>query len=162
MQTIPAPGLDYTDLAYSEFNFYDQYTGYSASSIDKHLIAEETNKLQLELAPSEQPQVMHPCLEWRESGSTVNRTVRGVILCFMRKSPWNHIITLTKCLYIGGLWTGVYGNPFGLSSMNTQCLIMNCFLTSLDMVHTTYEEMESQPGRPLAFWTLFCESLSFD
>ncbi|KAG1888619.1 hypothetical protein F4604DRAFT_1674280 [Suillus subluteus] len=43
------PGLDYTDLANSDFNFYDQSTGYSASSVDEHLIPEETNDIQLEL-----------------------------------------------------------------------------------------------------------------
>ncbi|KAG1842191.1 hypothetical protein DFJ58DRAFT_732178 [Suillus subalutaceus] len=44
------PSLDHIDHAYSDFNFYDHSTGYSASAVDKYLIPEDTNETQLELA----------------------------------------------------------------------------------------------------------------
>ncbi|KAG1732433.1 uncharacterized protein EDB91DRAFT_1251786 [Suillus paluster] len=143
--STPAPGLDCTDFTNSDFNFYDQSTGYSASGVDEQLTLEETNEIQLELVFDEQPQVVPPSLEWRDSISTVDGVKHTQIFRFMRRSPWNRIITLTKCLFVGGLWTGASGNPFRISVTNTRCLITNCFLTSLDMAQKTYEAMESQP-----------------
>ncbi|KAG2112780.1 hypothetical protein DEU56DRAFT_762023 [Suillus clintonianus] len=107
-----APCLDYTDLAYSDFNFYDHSTGYSASAVDEYLIPEDTNETQLELAFGEQQHTMYPSLEWRDSTNTgVDKNNRSQILRYMRRTPWNRIITLT----------------------------------SLNMTHKTYEDMESHP-----------------
>ncbi|KAG2108077.1 hypothetical protein DEU56DRAFT_919681 [Suillus clintonianus] len=141
-----APCLDYTDLAYSDFNFYDHSTGYSASAVDEYLIPEDTNETQLELAFGEQQHTMYPSLEWRDSTNTgVDKNNRSQILRYMRRTPWNRIITLTRCLLIGGLWTGASGNPFRISATSMRRLITICFLTSLNMTHKTYEDMESHP-----------------
>ncbi|KAG2109069.1 hypothetical protein DEU56DRAFT_762490 [Suillus clintonianus] len=84
-----APCLDYTDLAYSDFNFYDHSTGYSASAVDEYLIPEDTNETQLELAFGEQQHTMYPSLEWRDSTNTgVDKNNRSPILRYMRRTPW--------------------------------------------------------------------------
>lgn len=142
-----APFLDYVDIAYSDFNFYEQSTAYSASALDEYLIPEETNEPQ-----SSEKKLIHPSLEWRDSTHTiVDSSKRAQLYRYMRRSSWNRVITLTRCLFIGGLWTGTSANPFGISATNTRRLIMSCFLTSLDMTHKTYEDMEAQPGQYLHF-----------
>lgn len=142
-----APFLDYVDIAYSDFNFYEQSTAYSASALDEYLIPEETNEPQ-----SSEKKLIHPSLEWRDSAHTiVDSSKRAQLYRYMRRSSWNRVITLTRCLFIGGLWTGTSANPFGISATNTRRLITSCFLTSLDMTHKTYEDMEAQPGQYLHF-----------
>ncbi|KAG1817179.1 uncharacterized protein BJ212DRAFT_1299342 [Suillus subaureus] len=124
------PCLDYIDLAYSDFNFYDHSTGYSASAVDKYLIPEDTNETQLKLAFGEQQQIMHPNLEWRDSTNTgVDKNICSQILHYMRRwvVDWS-------------FWKPI-SNFCDKNVMSDKI----CFLTSLDMTHKTYEDMESHP-----------------
>jgi hypothetical protein len=143
-----APLLDYVDIAYSDFNFYEQSTAFSASALDECLIPEEINEPQ----PNEKQKLVHPSLEWRDPTHTiVDRNKRAQLYRYLKRSPWNRVITLTRSLFIGGLWTGTFANPFGISATNTRRLITSCFLTSLDLTHNTYEDMEAHPGQCLHF-----------
>ncbi|KAG1869338.1 hypothetical protein DFJ58DRAFT_723185 [Suillus subalutaceus] len=94
-------------------------------------------------------QVFHPDLQWRRSKGcmweTLNKKQRGTLTCAMKKSSWWRIVMLTRAMFIGGLWVGERQNSFRISQTEVRRMVTNDFLTTLCLVHKTYEEMLDQP-----------------
>ncbi|KAG2051502.1 hypothetical protein BDR06DRAFT_973804 [Suillus hirtellus] len=82
----------------------------------------------------------HPDLRW---------TVQRVILTTkMNKLSWWHIVMLMRFLFLGGLWVREDLHSFSTTAMDVRCSLTNCFLTMLNMVNKTYQQMLEQPDNP--------------
>ncbi|KAG1840658.1 hypothetical protein C8R48DRAFT_781675 [Suillus tomentosus] len=114
----------------------------------------------------------HPDLRWTTSDSgkwgDLTKAQRVILTTEMNKSFWWRIVMLTRFLFLGGLWVGEDLHPFSTTAMDMRRSLTNCFLTALDMVNKTYQQMLEQPvhvtfatGQSIdAGWPIFRVNLS--
>ncbi|KAG1736910.1 uncharacterized protein EDB91DRAFT_1083256 [Suillus paluster] len=88
--------------------------------------------------------VFHQALIWKGVDVKLESDLRVAISAALGKYLWNHVLFLTKCLYLGSLWVGV-ANPFNLSEPAGRRLISTCLLMAIDLDCTTLQYLEDNP-----------------
>jgi hypothetical protein len=142
-----------TDLDYSSYRHWGPSTTASVNSV-----GEPTLPVSDEFVEASCKQLgLNSDLQWRDmtAGEWGTLTkLQKVILTREMKKTWWHIVLLTKHLFIGDIWVGQHSDPLHTSPLDVRCLLTNSFLTALDLVAKSYEDMLATPGECLAFWIL--------
>lgn len=87
--------------------------------------------------------VLHERLTWKGVDAPLHPDFRAAITDALKNSAWNRPIFLTKCLYLGSLWVGLY-NPWNLPEQQYRRLITSCFLTAITLSGTSVDELHNQ------------------
>jgi hypothetical protein len=109
-----------------------------------------------DIVPTSAQPDFHEDLAWRTPNNDVwgsfSMLEKRELLNLMSTTCWWIPMVLMKVLSLGGLWVGLYGNPFIVPEPSKRCLITSSFLTALKMEGKTYEDMLKQPCACFAFW----------
>ncbi|KAG1765666.1 hypothetical protein EDD22DRAFT_845285 [Suillus occidentalis] len=152
-----------TDLDYSSYQHWGPSTTASVNGVSEPALPvsdglTETSYEQLGL---------HSDLQWRDTSAgewgSFTRLQKAVLTREMKKTPWWRIVLLTRYLFIGDVWVGQHSDPLHTSPLDVRRLITNSFLTALDLIEKTYEDMlaipvevMTAPGQTVsAGWTVF-------
>lgn len=135
-----------TDLDYSSYQHWGPSTTASVNGVSKPALPvsdrlAETSYEQLSL---------HSDLQWRDTSTgewgSLTKLQKVILTHEMKKMSWWHIVLLTRYLFIGDVWVGQHSDPLHTSLLDVRHLITNSFLTALDLIEKTYEDMLATPG----------------
>ncbi|KAG1721499.1 uncharacterized protein EDB91DRAFT_1088421 [Suillus paluster] len=160
IEAAPLPHISFAPPSINEQSVYTSYypsitsfNGYTKNSSDHPLVTAapagsvedlmvyfDTNDILAEQLPQA---VFHQALIWKGVDVKLESDLWVAISAALGKYLWNHVLFLTKCLYLGSLWVGV-ANPFNLSELAGRQLISTCLLMAIDLDCTTLQYLEDK------------------